>query len=265
MYTLSELSDITGIDSTKLRLWKSRYGFPKSLDISEHRKYPDSELIKLLNVSILVSQGWRISKALSLGDLELRKVAMELSSPDMAKLRFAAIINGLSRAVIEYNQPAFVNLYRSAAKRISRRDLYREIDYPLLNRLQVLWRNARTSPLHQGFAEELMIQMYSAELLQLNTENYSELPQIAVYCCRPYDRLIMYSIAVYLRTKATVPVVLGDRVNYYLVRGTIQELPVVAFNDPDAPVHNRRLLNVPTTILENQDLPRLLDAFISSL
>ena len=62
-YSMSQVETLTGISAHALRVWERRYNFilPKRSP-ANIRYYSDDQLKQLLNVSILIRNGHRISK-----------------------------------------------------------------------------------------------------------------------------------------------------------------------------------------------------------
>ena len=62
-YSMTQVENLTGISAHTLRIWERRYSFLNPERTKTNiRFYSDDEVIKLLNVAILVRNGHRISK-----------------------------------------------------------------------------------------------------------------------------------------------------------------------------------------------------------
>ncbi len=265
MYTLTELATISGVEPQKLRLWKTRYDFPKALPIREHSKYTEKELIRLVNVSILLTQGWRISKALNLAPEELRERATDLSSSSMAKFRFAAVINGLIRHIFDYDQLSFVRLYQSARSRISMAEMLTEIDFPLLQRISLLWRNEKVKNMHQRFLSELLMKSYAADIYRRLLTQSSDEDAIILYSGDgTYSRLFMYFSAVYLMTKKRSVILLGESLSYREIsKSDLQDRYMIGFDDMQQ-IDRDNLVCIDTrTRTSSLHLPLLLDQILA--
>jgi DNA-binding transcriptional MerR regulator len=60
---MSQVATLTGVKSHTLRVWERRYSFLKpSRTATNIRFYSDAEVRKLLNISILLNNNYRISK-----------------------------------------------------------------------------------------------------------------------------------------------------------------------------------------------------------
>ncbi len=210
LYTLTELSKLSGIKASRLRLWKSRYNFPKSLDITESRKYTEFELLRLVNAATLISQGWRVSKILKLSPEALVQNALMLSDISLAKFRYGAIINGLLRSVLEYDQVNFVNLYDAVRTRLDLAIQLEEIDLPLINRMWVLWCSGKVQLMQYYYLRQLLISTYTSQIRSTDSQNSSRLTSVAIYTLHEEDDLIAHFCAAWLH-KAKFKVILITR------------------------------------------------------
>lgn len=198
LFTLAELSTLSGVKASRLRLWRSRYDFPKAIDIKESRKFSEEELLKLVNASTLVTQGWRISKVLQLSPDQLMQKALMLSDISLAKFRYGAIINGLLRSVMEYDQINFVNLYDSVSSRLELAVLLEEIDMPLIQRMWTLWSSGKVDLTQYYYLRQLLVSSYSSILRLKKGSNTSLKETIAVYSTEVENDLLAHFCAAWL-------------------------------------------------------------------
>src|SRR5690348_4297190 len=83
--SIGKLSQATGFEVERLRMWERRYGNPKSLRRpSGHRRYPFTAIEQLLLVRSLMSQGFRAGKLLPLNEASLKDLATRNPSPHLA-------------------------------------------------------------------------------------------------------------------------------------------------------------------------------------
>ena len=63
IYSIKELEKLSGIKAHAIRIWEKRYALLTPLRTDTNiRYYGDNELVKLLNVTSLISLGFKISK-----------------------------------------------------------------------------------------------------------------------------------------------------------------------------------------------------------
>ena len=71
-YSIRDLERLTGIKAHTIRIWEKRYGLIEPERTNTNiRAYCDAELKKLLNISILNRNGFKISKIASLSPEEI--------------------------------------------------------------------------------------------------------------------------------------------------------------------------------------------------
>lgn len=81
IYSIKDLEHFTGIKAHTIRIWEKRYNIlsPERTD-SNIRMYTEDELKKLLNVSYLNRNGYKISKIARLSEDELNSTVLSVSS-----------------------------------------------------------------------------------------------------------------------------------------------------------------------------------------
>jgi len=172
-YPVSQAESLTGIKAHTLRIWERRYQFlkPKRTE-TNIRYYSDDQLKKLINISILNKNGFRISKLDRMSDQEIhQKVEEILSNPDKS---LEDDIKGLSLAMLEFSEDKFNKIYRW---HIIRKGLLRTITdviYPFLIHVGVLWITNKAYPAQEHFITNLVRQKLIAAI-----ESYTNIPENA--------------------------------------------------------------------------------------
>src|SRR5690606_3691291 len=78
-YSIKDLENLSGVKSHTLRIWEKRYGIIKPERTKTNiRYYNESDLQKILNISLLNRQGVKISKLANLSNEELKAQVAEL-------------------------------------------------------------------------------------------------------------------------------------------------------------------------------------------
>jgi len=79
-FSIKNLENISGIKAHTIRIWEKRYNLLSPERLNRNiRKYSLADLQKLLNVSILYCNGYKISKLSLLSDEELHETARKIS------------------------------------------------------------------------------------------------------------------------------------------------------------------------------------------
>ena len=84
-YTIKDLETLSGIKAHTIRIWEKRYGLLEPLRTTTNiRYYSDEELRKLLNVSMLVKHGYKISKVSVFEDKQIQQEVLKLNEKSLS-------------------------------------------------------------------------------------------------------------------------------------------------------------------------------------
>lgn len=156
-YSMSQVEMLTGIKSHTLRIWERRYSFlkPERTD-TNIRYYSDSEVRKLLNVSILLNNGYRVSAIDKLKEDEIHALILELNSRSSAK--FDDDLNRLVLSMIELDEEKFTSVFQRHVTRNGLLSTVMELLYPFLDHVGILWMSSRTIPAQEHFISNIIRQ-----------------------------------------------------------------------------------------------------------
>lgn len=152
---MAQVVSLTGINSHTLRKWESRYDFlvPERTD-TNIRFYTDAQLKKLLNISILRSQGVRLSAIGKMTDKEIHKmVADALIESDQD-----AEVKALVLSMINLDEQEFDNIIKSQILKNGILTTFTEVIYPFLHKVGVLWGINKIMPAQEHFVSNLIRQ-----------------------------------------------------------------------------------------------------------
>ena len=155
MYSVADIVSITGIKAHTLRKWESRYGFitPNRTE-TNIRYYTDDQLRKLLNVGILLRNGYKVSRIDALSEEELHQSVSEIlleASPQDD-------INALIIAMLEMKEAAFNEIWEKHSSQYGLLKTVTQLLYPFLNHVGVLWGTNRAMPAQEHFISNLIKQ-----------------------------------------------------------------------------------------------------------
>ena len=161
-YSIKDLERITGIKAHTIRIWEKRYNIvePERTN-SNIRHYSDADLKRIMNVSILVNNGHKISKVVSLNEPELSEKILELNTVYSPGRNCQ--IESLVIAMIELDEVKFEKILNSSIIKTGFEDTLFNVIYPLLNKIGVLWQINSIKPSHEHFISNLIRQkLYAA-------------------------------------------------------------------------------------------------------
>ena len=166
-FSIKDLENLSGIKAHTIRIWEKRYNLlsPNRTD-TNIRYYSLKSLQKLLNITLLYNNGYKISKIAKIPEEELPVMVREIVSENSVKNK---AINAFKLAMINFDQTLFLTTYNSLLSDRSFREIFYEIFLPLLNELGLLWQTETISPAHEHFITALVKQkiLLNIEKLQL--------------------------------------------------------------------------------------------------
>lgn len=154
-YSMSQVETITGIKSHTIRKWEQRYSFikPNRTD-TNIRYYSDDMLRKLLNVSVLLRNGYRVSAIDEMTDEEVNNRVNEIviaagHGPE-------DVINSLLVTTLDMKEADFEQIFRNQILRHGLLNTLVEVIYPFLNQVGVFWGTNKLIPAQEHFITNLI-------------------------------------------------------------------------------------------------------------
>jgi DNA-binding transcriptional MerR regulator len=149
VFSIKDLENLSGVKAHTIRIWEKRYNLLKPKRSKTNiRHYDLNNLQKLLNISFLNSNGFKISKIAALDETELAPKTRELAF--MGKNDSQAIV-AFKLAMLNFDQILFYNTYNCLLEEKSFRTIFYEVFIPLLFDLGMLWQTNTISPSHEHF------------------------------------------------------------------------------------------------------------------
>ncbi|MBT8320075.1 MAG: MerR family transcriptional regulator [Eudoraea sp.] len=155
-FSIRDLENLTGIKAHTIRIWEKRYKLLSPERTSTNiRTYSLASLQKLLNVTLLYNNGYKISKIAKIPEDEIPQIVRELVAKNSAK---SHAMNAFKLSMINFDLAMFQRTYNSLMVDRSFRDVFWEVFIPLLNELGLLWQTDTISPSHEHFITNLIKQ-----------------------------------------------------------------------------------------------------------
>jgi len=166
-FSIRDLENLSGIKAHTIRIWEKRYGLLSPERTSTNiRTYSLASLQKLLNITLLYKNGYKISKIAKIPEIDIPLVVREIVAKNSTKNH---AINAFKLSMINFDPSLFQNTYNNLLSEKSFRDIFWEYFIPLLSELGLLWQTDTISPAHEHFITNLIKQKIytSTEKLQL--------------------------------------------------------------------------------------------------
>lgn len=155
-FSIKDLENLSGIKAHTIRIWEKRYNLlePDRSD-TNIRNYSLESFKKLLNVTFLYNNGFKISKIASLTPNEIIEEASKLVSEKALKNQF---INEMKLAMLNFDQYLFEERYQKMKRVLPFNEIFFHYFIPFLEELGLLWQTNSISPAHEHFITNLIKQ-----------------------------------------------------------------------------------------------------------
>lgn len=155
-FTISELEDMTGISAHTIRMWERRYHLldPQRTD-TNIRRYSGEDFKKLLNIALLLGDGYKISEVAAMSDVELRQaVNASITTSD----DFLYAIHDFKTAMLTFDTPLFEETYRRLSVSLSFEEIFLRVLVPFLDHIGSLWQTNTITVAHEHYVSNLLRQ-----------------------------------------------------------------------------------------------------------
>ncbi len=165
-FSIKDLENLTGIKAHTIRIWEKRYNLlaPKRTE-TNIRYYDLASFQKLLNVSYLNNNGYKISKIATLSAKEIPTLVREIASQSNLE---SHAINSFKLSMLNFDKQLFFNTYEALLKEKPFHDVFYDIFIPLLTEIGLLWQTDTITPAHEHFLTTLIRQkiLINTEIIQ---------------------------------------------------------------------------------------------------
>lgn len=177
-FSIRDMENLSGIKAHTIRIWEKRYNLfsPERTD-TNIRTYDLENLHKLLNVTLLYKNGYKISKIAKLGDEKIPALVKEIIALKSEK---SHVINSFKLAMLNFDQSLFLRTYDELMEEKSFSQIFNDVFIPLLNELGLLWQTHTISPAHEHFISNLIKQKIYIHTEKLQLESPTKHDEVYV-------------------------------------------------------------------------------------
>ena len=159
-FSIKNLEHLSGIKAHTIRIWEKRYNlFEPERTNTNIRLYNLENLQKLLNVTLLYNNDYKISKIALLSPEEINenvhKLTINKNADDWS-------IGLFKLAMINFDQRLFTKTFNDLLEQFSFGEVFKNVFVPLMNEMGVLWQTNSISPSHEHFITSLVKQKIHA-------------------------------------------------------------------------------------------------------
>lgn len=169
-FSIRDLENLSGIKAHTIRIWEKRYSLLSPERTSTNiRTYSITSLQKLLNITLLYNNGYKISKIAELSKKEFQELIATITT---SKNKQDHAIASFKLAMMNFDQALFFETLDRISQKKSFKEVFKEVFLPFLNDIGLLWQTDTISPSHEHFITHLIkhIIFVNTEKLNSNTD-----------------------------------------------------------------------------------------------
>jgi len=161
-YSIKDLEVLSGIKAHTIRIWEKRYSLlhPDRTD-TNIRYYTDHDLKRILNVSLLVKNGFKISKVSKLDENEMKNSILELSETQNAESDY---VDRFMRYMINFDHQSFVKLTNDLIGQFGFEESVSKVFFKLFERIGTFWQVGSLFPAQEHFVTNIFRQKMISEI-----------------------------------------------------------------------------------------------------
>ena len=160
---------LSGVKAHTIRIWEKRYGLlvPNRTD-TNIRYYSDSDLRRIINVSLLVNNGYKISKVAKYNEAQLRESVLEVNQRNSAQSDY---VDRLILYMLNFDNIGFYGYVNEIISKIGLEDAVLKVFFPLFQKIGTYWQVGSIFPAQEHYVTSIMRQKIIAETDKIGFEN----------------------------------------------------------------------------------------------
>ena len=168
-YSIKDLEVLSGVKAHTIRIWEKRYNLlSPSRTETNIRFYDDLDLRKILNVSLLVNNGFKISKVAKLDDSKIKDSVIEINKKNTAESDF---VDRLILYMINFDNIGFNNFVSEIITKKGFEEAYLKVFFTLFERIGTYWQVGSIFPSQEHYVTSILRQKLIAEIDKLAPDN----------------------------------------------------------------------------------------------
>ena len=159
-FSISDLEQLAGISNHTIRIWERRYkALTPARSSGNTRLYSNDQLRRLLNIVSLVQTGLKISSVCALDEAGIENLLKKEMDKTISKNeKYEYYTSQLISAGFDYNEVQVNNLFSKCVRDFGIPETYKNVIYPLLVRLGLMWRMDKFCPSQEHFLTSIIRQ-----------------------------------------------------------------------------------------------------------
>ncbi len=154
VYSIKDLEHLSGVKAHTIRIWEKRYGlFDPDRTDTNIRYYSDNDVRKILNVAMLIKNGYKISHVASFDADKLQSEVVRINRNSSDPNKF---IDQLLFLTVNLDSFGFEQLLDKLITENDFRKVIEQIVFPFFERIGILWQAGSIFTAHEHFVSNLI-------------------------------------------------------------------------------------------------------------
>ncbi|TNF45449.1 MAG: MerR family transcriptional regulator [Bacteroidetes bacterium] len=168
-YSIKDLEVLSGVKAHTIRIWEKRYHLlsPARTD-TNIRFYSDSDLRRILNVSLLVNSGFKISKVAKWEESQLKQTVLEATEKKVSEPDY---VERLILHMLNFDNVGFYYLVNEIIEKKGFEDAMVKVFFVLFERIGTYWQVGSIFPAQEHYVTSILRQKLIAETDKLGVDN----------------------------------------------------------------------------------------------
>ena len=179
VYSINDVEKLCGIKAHTIRIWEKRYAIiqPRRTE-TNIRYYLDEDLQKILNISLLNRNGYKISKIAKMTDGDIKRIVSELSD---VTLESEDNLDALMHAMLELDEFKFNKILDHNIESKGFEITMDEIVYPMMEKLSMMWIAGSIKGVHENFVANVIRRKTIVAIDQISSEYKANADRCLIY------------------------------------------------------------------------------------
>jgi len=161
-YSIKDLERYSGIKAHTIRIWEQRYDLltPQRTE-TNIRFYDEDQLKYLLNITLLLDNGYKISQVCKFSEDEFMKQLREVIDASVTSKKdqqASSSVNELVLSMLDFDERRFEKILSASLLSKSFEEVLKDMIYPFLKRIGAMWRTGEVSTAQEHFIYQLIRQ-----------------------------------------------------------------------------------------------------------
>ena len=233
-YTIRELENLSGVKAHTIRIWEKRYGLiTPQRTLTNIRTYCDTELKKLLNISMLNRHGLKFPRLPNSHKTKLYKINQYTHDVTSTESQ----VESLTVAMIDLDELRFEQVLARSIIQFGFEDAVTRVLYPFFVKIGLMWQTGLINPVQEHFISNLVRQKFFAAIDGLINPESPETERICLFFFPKanYMKLVCYSSVTWQRKEDTIPFTWVSRTRWVIWLKLLKKDTLTAFTSFQRP------------------------------